>query len=112
MKRRLPLWLRRRSTWKKGGVFFLLADFRYRQSLINLNRSHGKALEELKAELANATDKAGSDAEGKVSFGIHMKLTADTQQIAELTALHETQLKEAEEERNRLMKEMVSKLQK
>ncbi|KIR26793.1 hypothetical protein I309_04366 [Cryptococcus deuterogattii LA55] len=67
------------------------------QEKVDLEESHGKALEELKAELANATDKAGSDAEGK---------------IAELTALHETQLKEAEEERNRLMKEMVSKLQK
>lgn len=95
--------------------FFLLffwADFRYRQSLINLDRSHGNALEGLKAELANATDRAGSDAEGKVSFVVHIKFTADTQKIAELTALHETQLKEAEEERNRLMMEMVSKLQK
>ncbi|OXH37700.1 hypothetical protein J008_02070 [Cryptococcus neoformans] len=67
------------------------------QEKVDLEESHGKALEELRAELANATDKVGSDAEGK---------------IAELTALHETQLKEAEEERNRLMMEMVSKLQK
>lgn len=67
------------------------------QEKVDLEECHGKALEELRAELANATDKAGSDAEGK---------------IAELTALHETQLKEAEEERNRLMMEMVSKLQK
>lgn len=80
MKRRLPLWLRRRSTWKKGRFFFFFFfGAKYRQSLINLNRSHGKALEELGAQLANATDKAGSDAEGKVSFGIHMKFTADTQ---------------------------------
>lgn len=46
--------------------FSFLADFGCRQSLISLDCSHGKALEELRAELANATDKAGSDAEGKV----------------------------------------------